>query len=375
MGIEEPFFNIIDNKLVFACGFNGGIKFSYPREKYNEKRKKYIRGLKNDCYYYDLVKKNSIWKKIDNFPGEARQGGRCIAKENTIYMYGGNTFKPIKEHHIKNNTIKKEDYRTLRDGYALTYKDGIWSWKRLPDLPIAITNFGMTLYKNYIYICLGAYNNTEFYNNVVEYEKDNRKYEIGKKMWKLDITNLERGWILVCDFPGTLRINSTFTCINNNIYILGGIYPNSKWISKSQNDRFYNVIDNWKYDILNNSWQKIDIENDYSNYGYTNSMNIYKDRYIILIGGSKYEKKIFKNKIFSNKIKKNILQIFDIFLYDIFEKKIIKIKTKLFCRICNPNFIIFKDNIYLIGGECEPFVYNNENFGRHSDMFFHGELR
>uniref|UniRef100_UPI002FC80283 kelch repeat-containing protein n=1 Tax=Halalkalibacter flavus TaxID=3090668 RepID=UPI002FC80283 len=305
-GIEETFFGMIDNKLIFLCGFNGGINNSYTGNDRDPKVKKYIRGFKNNGYYLDLNKKIHTWNSIPKFPGTKRQGGRTVCIDNTMYCYGGFVYTPSRVHGPLTNYKKKQAFRTLRDGYALNFKDNKWIWTKLPNLPTSMSGFGMTKINNYIYICCGAHRESDYrcpHLMVKVNSKNKKNKEIGRVLYRLDINNLNKGWQKYDTFPGTLRFNPAMTSIGDDIYIIGGIYPNQSWVSKKDiSKRYFNINDNWKYNTVTKKWSliKTNICNGLSNWGPCNDEIVYKDRYIILIGGYSYRYFMNKNKLVKN---------------------------------------------------------------------------
>jgi hypothetical protein len=252
-GIEEPFFNCMNDILFFSCGFNGGCIFSYNKNITDRKviAGKYNRDLKTQSYYFDL-NQDTEWIQIEDFPGIKRQGGRAVVCEKKMYCYGGNTFIPNNTHD-KKIVLKqrKKAYRTLNDGYCLEYNKK-YIWSKLPDLPIPVSGFGMTKIDNYLYVCCGAFKDTKSES----WQLTVKNTDIGEKLYKLDINNLDKGWEEHDIFPGTSRFNLAMTSIDYIIYIIGGIYPNDDWTHRSisKKERFYNVMDNWKYDTLTKKW-------------------------------------------------------------------------------------------------------------------------
>ncbi|KRE46323.1 hypothetical protein [Paenibacillus sp. Soil522] len=240
---------MIGNKLIYLCGYNGGIYFSFATNPRDRKVKKYIRGFKNDGYYLDLNEKIYRWNRIPKFPGAGRQAGRTVCIDNTMYCYGGYVYAPTRIYSKLTNNKKKQSFRTLQDGYALKYTDNKWIWTKLSDLPVSMTGFGMTKINNYIYICCGAHRKAHYrcHHLMVKVKsRNNKNTEIGRILYRLDINNLDKGWEKYDTFPGTLRFNPAMTSIGDKIYIIGGVYPNQSWITniKDISERFYNINDN-----------------------------------------------------------------------------------------------------------------------------------
>jgi hypothetical protein len=290
-----------------------------------------------------------------------------------MYCYGGYKFLPLKIHNKKAFKNKKMSFKTLKDGYKLEFFNDNWSWSKLPNMPISMSGFGMTSYGEYIYICCGAHRKDYFVCTQLMVEFNGKK--CGDILYRLNINNLNKGWEIYDYFPGTLRFNPAMTCINGNIYILGGIYPNHNWVvSKNIKNRFYNVLDNWVYNIEKKEWTQLNvcINNYFGNWGCSTDRIVYKDRYIILIGGYGYGYTIFDN---NKKINPYYTGKFTncVHVYDI--KTNVCYKTNsLFCDINVPDYLINGDLIYLVGGESIPYKYKGEIFGRHSDIFAIGKI-
>src|SRR5690606_18142324 len=118
--------------------------------------------------------------------------------------------------------------------------------------------FGMTSIANHIYICCGAHREEDFECTQLMVEFNGKK--CGNILYRLDVNNLNNGWELYDYFPGTLRFNPVMTSIDDTIYVFGGIHPNHEWVvSKNISNRFYNVLDNWKYNIITKKWIKLNV--------------------------------------------------------------------------------------------------------------------
>lgn len=382
-GIEETFFHCLDNKLVFSCGLTGGPKFSYGGDNNDRKVKlgKYDRGFKNISYFFDLNSQTNSWKSIDNFPSIERQAGRTVVINNKMFCFGGYKFTPCKTHNPKVVFKKKKSaFQTFDDGFMLEYRPKFdqWSWSKLPDLPLSVSGFGMTVINNYIYICCGAHRKPFFECSqlMVKFKDEhNHDIEVGRILYRLDINKISKGWEQYDTFPGTLRFNPAMTSIKSYIYIIGGIHPNHDWvISRNISDRFYNVMDNWKYHINTKKWFRIDtdIANNYSNWGPSNDSFVYKNRYLVLIGGYAYGKLIINDTFYDNPCHDGTFSN-NIFIYDTILNKCHR-SSNMFCCINVPDYLIIGNHIYLIGGESTKYKFDGEYFGRHSDVFAIGTI-
>ena len=157
-------------------------------------------------------------------------------------------------------------------------------------------------------------------------------------------------------------MNNSINIINNELYILGGLLSNQNWRGIDDIVRYYYVKDNWKYNIKNNTWHKLN-ENilDVVNHG-TAVENVIDNRYIILICGDGDKD--------NTSIPYNIINIYDTYTDKIcYRDKYIKDITGL-CYIVN------KDKIYILAGERggNVFKYQDEYFGCHLDLFITGTI-
>lgn len=386
-GIEEAFFNIINNKLIFCCGFNGGHRFSFTGKKNDLKKNKYVRGLKVDSHSFDLAIYNhtklsvpandSFWSHIPDFLGSPRQAGRSVCIDNIMYCYGGQSFNPIINHKSNSHRNPKKALRTLNDGYSLRLLNNNWIWNKLPNLPINISGFGMTTIGKYIYICCGVHKNVnsrQWHLSV--------KYNDNNILYRLDTTKLNHNnnqWEVYDTLPTSFssRYNAAVTHIDHTIYIIGGIASNDKWVfykHAAQKTRYLNVSDNWKYNIVTKKWSQLsDVLNDFSNWGCVNDKIVYHNRYIILLGGFAYSNSVTNNVTSKNK-SHSLAFSNKIIVYDTVCDNYNILNTHLFCKVNVPNYLIDGDYIYIIGGEIKRFKYHNEYYGTHSDMFFIGNI-
>ncbi len=354
--IQDVSLNIIDNKLVYTCGFCSGHGINDKLyNKMGNKKKKYIRGFKNKTFIIDLYNPNK-WERLDNFPGVERQCMKSCSIDNKIYYMGGFSYEPNPNKNVKQYN-KKKYLRTHNDCYYLECKDNIFKWYQFLNLPIDISNFSICHFDNKIYLLGGG--------TIFDYSwqldvTDNNDEPVNKYLYILDLNDDNKQWKILSRFEGSPRINFNMNIIKNNIYIIGGIMPNKQWKGK-QNQRMFNVYDNWVYDVNKNTWKQINSDIiDASNCG-TMINNVYDNRYIIFIGGAIYKPDMDKS-------------VDDIIVYDIQKNEVIQ-RDKFFINIGSVCSIMSDDKIYLLSGETpHTYLLEDEYFSNHSDMFIIGNI-
>jgi len=387
-GIQEAAVTYVGNKIIAIGGFCSGIldpKLPWLRELYLKKKNKYPRGFKNNVYMYDLDNIERKWEELPNFPGIGRQGHRTVAINNTIYVWGGFSYVPqtiTPETLDQTKWSKKRNMRTYHDGYKLELKqDGSFQWSKLPDLPDPISGFIMSTFQNYIYICTGSSILSEGNSQpIVEINS----ISIGNILYRINTHDLDKGWEKISEFPGTLRMNASSTIYKDELYIIGGIYPEANWSynhCKKDIERFYSVLDNWKYNFKENKWYR-QPENPYYNSNFcSHQYNTFKN-YLVLIGGAYFSKSIVNGKkiksenkyTFKNNNNRYFLDTIILFNLETNKFEEMSDNLKLFAKINGTNYAIKDDKIYMLGGEATSFKYNNIIYGSHLDLFMEGTI-
>jgi N-acetylneuraminic acid mutarotase len=278
IGIEDFCGGIIDNDLIITCGFGGNFRRQNkpPYWKSYDQRFFY-----NDTYRLDLNNMNNGFEKIINYPGLPRQKPGGIVIDNQLYTWGGLSYEPCKKLTKKNITAKKKNTTSHKDGYKL-YKNnkGIYTWEKLPDLPENITGFSIANYGKKIYIFGGCDYYDSSFNTWTD--RSNKVEYFGSRLFMIDTENISKGWIFIgiaqeSNIIATPRMNHIGIQLNGNIYVLGG------GTGRIHGQCFYSTVDNWKYNIDENKWNRIiDCPSSQTNWRHA---VIYKNRYIILVGG------------------------------------------------------------------------------------------
>lgn len=364
--VEEVAISIMGDFIIYTCGYENSEKF---------------KGFRRDTFAINLNKPNK-WITLPKFPGHGRQGMNAVSIKNKMYCWGGWSYKPLPEDVLKsyNKIPQKENIQTFNDGYYLTYEEKKWSWIKLPNLPIPLLNYGVcTNRKDKIYICGGCnvykdagtihYNNSDKHVRLFE-------FDCNRKTWK-ELSSI----------TASPRINIALAYHNDNLYCLGGIYCNKDW--KYINDplqRFYTLIDNWKYNIRHNTWTKLN-DSKYHISGWGANENIIHDNKIMLFGSSyrtyyKNEDKIKKcnNKLLNldvtdkEYVQYRDLTCMNILLYDIENDNYMLLKDKFIGPVNLPKYQIKDGRIYTVGGEMvarktiKKNIIWNKYVGAHLDL-------
>lgn len=380
IGVQEFGLGIISRHLVIFTGYSC-IRRGKP--------KKQIRGFSSYCFAINLDDPIKTWKTLPNFPGQERQGSRTCVVNDKIYIWGGSTYKPMNYAKLKkipqHKWPPKSCSKAFFDGYCLSDRnsDQSWEWSMMPPLPYPNTNFGICsdgIEK--IYVCFGAAFDPKSKNMGYNSEWNNNLY-------CLNLNQLEAGWKMLSKCPGSPRINCSMAVVNNQIYVIGGVYPNANWKYTTCRSRFRTVLDQWKYDLSDNTWSRlINNQIETGNWG-GNDQIVYQNRYLILVGGAYFPEMVENGKIVKQKIKPCLCHssrishcgcgavfLNKIFAYDTCEDKFIKCKQDLPGYINLPQYKIVEDQIYLMGGEAYQIKYEGKSFCiPHLDLNFQGTIK
>jgi len=158
------------------------------------------------------------------------------------------------------------------------------------------------------------------------------------------------------------------------IYVLGGAtgYDNAA-------ETVCTVVDNWRYDPATDKWHRLrDLPVATGNF--PSGQIVYKDRYILLVGGYKYgcvlnpDGTIRKpyGKPFAHYSTKSYYS--DVFVYDT-AADLFGTATPLPLNNNLPMTVVLRNTIHLIGGETGGAVLGTEHFGHHTDLYLVGVIR
>tara|TARA_R100001163_G_scaffold65827_1_gene65323 strand:- start:355 stop:1632 length:1278 start_codon:yes stop_codon:yes gene_type:complete len=366
IAMEDMFGGLINNQIIYSCGFGGNIK----KGAFRTFTKQTI-SIPLKSILEPQTKKETINHTTSpDFPGNPRQKGTSITINNELLCWGGYSYTPMKTLTPKVLASKKKDPKSFIDGYA--YSPETQSWRKLPDLPAHISSFSLTQIANDIYLFGGCDYHDSSYNTWHDRNGENEFF--GSRLYKISIsdifptTNPNATWTRLPDCPGTPRMNHISEAVNNKIYVIGGA------AGRPFGGKFYSTVDNWSFDTTTNKWTRL-IDTPTSNTNWQNSV-VYKEKYIILVGGSITTNKgssvnnrlvINRNKEESqpygdqrrNKVKnfKNIMSG-EILVYDTSTNKFHRIDgvnnpIPLPVNVNNPLVFLNDDNLIIVGGEIE----------------------
>jgi len=373
---EEHIFNKIKNHLVISCGFNRSRRGKYRYNGFNDMT----------CVYNLETKK---WKKIGKFPGGKRQGARSVVVNDEMYCWGGWKYNPMNKELLKKVSRDKWPVKrgcvTFSNGYKLSYdeKTDIWKWTKLINLPYSSTNSCLSSDKNKIYLCTGSVCDPKY--GQLSTDIDN----VGNRLFVLDTSKNDMKWEELKPFPGKQRMNAVSFIYKKHLYVLGGIYSNSTWSYGDISDyhRFMSILDNWKYDIKNDTWTRLS-DNPYYMTGFSSSDNILYNGKAVLYGSSYRLSSIVDGKMIENNLvkvvnidvnKKNYLYgkfktCGLIITYDIENDKFEKLNSTYVANINLPMYQIYGNKIYSTGGEIPTCESNKRCKATHLEVFTIGTL-
>jgi len=366
---EDCLFNILDNKIILSCGASRttkGIKCKFD-------------GFTTMGFVYDIEKKE--WDNLPNFPGGARQGIRGVVVDSKLYAWGGYSYSPTRPEILK--TMKrwptKKNYRSYKDGYMLYYDNDSkkYIWEKLPELPDPLANFGIATKDKIVYVCSGGIADTKYGQLSVEINT------CGSNLHSLNLNNFDDKekfkWKKLKSLPGTPRYYFSCFIHTNYIYALGGLYPNNKWQYGDKTSRYISILDNWKYNINNDEWERL-VDNPYPLTAWSSCGNITYDNKAILCGSayrdeSFLNRKLIKSNTLKTIVKKgsSLFQTCDIILmYDIINDTFTKCDFKLPFKINTLLYKVVDNIIYFITGEVEGCTSARNKKHKILDGIFYG---
>ena len=391
-GSEDHFIGILNENIICIGAWQSSILYINKRNK----KTSYERGFIKDIYSYSF--KNDIWTKCCEIPIKPRQCGNSIIIGNKMYIYGGFSYLPLTINEIKElnkNNLQlpcKTDIYSYQDGLCIYYENNILKYNKVPHMPYPLVGFGIVNYEKLkkIYFINGSIYDFKSFNVLIEYNN----IPVGSTFYTMNYDEnnniIENSVEYINNFPGCQRMNASTHIINDYIYVISGSNTNISNTNKYKGYEEYtynNVIDNWKYDIINNKWSKIA---DFPIPMCHASSVVYKNRYIIHIGGVKYNTSFINNKI----VQTNTLQYDKIFqyndistienkfitvestanqynwyfsnliiIYDSIEDKYTISKDTIPININIPKLVIHNDSIYIVGGEGNPILLNDIYYG------------
>ena len=395
-GVQDSGGGIVHDRLVTFGGFCGGN---------HEFRAHYCcgeRGFNADSFALELrgkangnvpVTVDHVWDKpLPGFPGGARQGHKCanVGKDSgALYCWGGFSYTPLASNaSMEMLKQKKSNAYARKDGYRLQRdkKTGLFEWSKLPDLPVnqgvymGIVSCG----NGKVYIVGGADYDSELFHTDHDNKHENKG--LGTFSWEYDPKR--ESWARLPNLPGNARMNGALACVDNVLYLFGGITSGT---SIGSTNTFKSVLDNWSYSIENGKWSRLpDTPFVTSNWG---SAPVFQKRYVVLLGGYGYSTSITVHGA-SPTVRKDVPKEYPylgekvnqydysngVLVYDIMKRAFFW--TDPLPINLNPSMIIgSNDSIYIVGGETgvgcfQPDTsYPGVPVGRHSEYIIRARVR
>ncbi len=211
LGVAGPVVGIHENGLVVA----GGANFPDSMPWLGGTKKYY-----DDVYIY--IKKEEkiiLHSKTFKLPSAIAYAASCSSSHGIIYAGGENE-----------KGVSNKVFLLQWDPIALDL-----SYKKLPDLPVALTNAAIAVHNDVVFIAGGEMENS-----------------VSDKLYCLDINNLENGWKQLSSVPKQVSHAVAMIHIYNGrpfIYLAGGRKKN---VNKPSD--FYNSV--FRFDIIKNQWEE-----------------------------------------------------------------------------------------------------------------------
>lgn len=211
LGFAGPVTGIHNNVLVIA----GGANFPEGMPWQGGKKKYY-----NEAYLFKLKSDGvKLRNKKYALPHKIAYAANCSAPMGIIYAGGEN------EEGLSNKV-----FLLIWEKNA----SGI-NIKKLPELPLALTNASATVIENIVYIAGGETTSS-----------------VSDQLLSLDLKNTAEGWQRLQDIPKPVS-HAVFVAQSNGyypcLYLLGGRKKNSNGISE-----LYSSV--YEFDLKNNSWDE-----------------------------------------------------------------------------------------------------------------------
>jgi hypothetical protein len=272
MGIQDSAVGVINGYLVSAGGFTRhplNILEKYPDAFGGEPS-----GFTKLSFALDLSNEEAGWQRIPDLPGHARQGGAVAVVDGAMYVMGG---------------ISYDDPYTYSDTYQLRQRNGKWVWRKLRTCQLPWPLYGASDSTAVIGKKIYMYGVADFFRPPgadgpdFHSEAGRDGSPVGRALLMLDTEHLDRGWQRLADCPGVPQFDAGVAAAGGKLYRLGGIYAP---LSACDGHSYLNAVDSWVYDPATDTWSQLaDMP-----HGSNRRALTYKDRYIVLVAGYKYQK-------------------------------------------------------------------------------------
>ena len=357
-GFQDSDGGFLGTTLITAGGFcSGGLA-----EDNRRKPGVYPRGFLRRVWGLDIAAEKPHWQTLPEFPGAARQGLFSAVVGESLYLWGGFSYtEPF----------------SYADGWRLRRTGNDWTWQPLPPIPWKLTSSALCAVDGRIYAVGGAdYDGVKgFYT---EADRAGGTPRLGARLLMIDTANLDAGWKLLPDCPGTPRFVHTAQAVAGRIYVIGG--ATGDLVRDGKNYGYCTVVDNWLFDPGAQKWTRLrDLPVSSGNFPKSSNL-VYKNRYIVLPGGHQYSYVAtpdgsIRDKYGTASQKRPASGLHnDVFVYDT-QTDTFGTADKLPIDNNLPMSVLRDDRIFLLGGETGGGVVDGEYYGHHPDLLLIGRIR
>jgi N-acetylneuraminic acid mutarotase len=351
-GLQDGNVGVIGNTLVMACGFCSG-------QEHASKPGRYPRGFLNKVWGLELTVQQNNWQRLPDYPGTPRQGLAAIGVGDVLYFWGGfNYSAPF----------------CYKDGYRLTRHGGKWIWEALPDFPWPVCSVGLCTIGSRVYAFGGAdYDENRFYTHTDRTGKNERQ---GARLLVLDTSNAAAGWKRLADCPGTPRWVNATAVVNGKVYVIGG--ATGDLALNGKNYGYCTVVDNWVYDPGTDQWDRLR-DLPISSGNFPAGKIVFKDRYILLIGGFQYahvanpDGTVREKYGTAHQFQDKGSYYNDVFVYDT-ATNLFGTADSLPINNNAPMAVVWNDEVFVLGGETGSGTIDGVFYGHHPDLFLRGGI-
>ncbi len=349
-GFQDSDGGMVGGHLVTVGGFCQG------RRDVPGKEHVYPRGFLKKAWGLDLSSPEAGWGELPDLPGPARQELCAIAVDDRLYCCGGFSY---------------DAPYCYRDGYRLYSGAEGWSWEALPELPWPVGGAGICAIGSRVYVMGGADYDLEGFHT--DSDRAGGTPGLGARLLWLDTEDLQAGWRELAQCPGTPRWVHACAAVGGKVYVIGGATGDDNAAGT-----YCTVVDNWCYDPATDTWERL-ADTPISSGNFPAGQIVFRDRYIILIGGCQYPlvmrldgtttpaygettRHYPDNPYFS-----------DVFVYDVQEQAFGR-ATPLPLNNNLPMAVVSGDTLHLIGGETGGAQIEGEAFGHHPELYLVGDM-
>ena len=269
LGIQDCSVGIIDGMVIAAGGFSRhpkGVLQDHPDAFDGE-----ASGFTALTLALDPRVADAAWARLPDRPGPARQGAATATVGDQMWNCGGFSYR---------EPLCFDDVCRLQ-----RTADG-WDWQPVAAaaLPWPMCWPGAAVLGPQIHLVGGV----DYFEADGEAGPDLHSEAgrygnpVGTAHWVLDTACLEQGWVRRADLPGTARGLGGVAVAGGRLWVMGGFH--GALHADPTTGGYRNVVDSWVYDPVGDCWDRLPDLPDGCNY----SVVVYRDRYLILLGGYRY---------------------------------------------------------------------------------------